>query len=481
MINLPLKILDNVGCLVYSENDHFEIVSSLSGFKNIDASYKDSKIPYICKNKDQYEIGIGLVSSVYDRIIIYRDSIIASSADNQKLVFSSSTKNYFYCFANSTSFNTAFNNLIEVSGVFEVSDCRSFYAVNVSESDALAVLPDPSLNRSLVVEFQTSSGNHTLSIQTNNGEIIDQLLANTYCKFISTGSAWLKIHTQPEVSASFAQSQNFSAMNTLAAGSSGSLQYNDGSYLAGADLYVDDTTNSLLIGGINYSTAHTIIPFSGDTYSVVFNNLKKSADFIVNGSGDKSLFFGSEGRLGINIPSGSRPQTSLHIINNACQEGIRLENRNQCYPANLTLYHKPSTLPADGSLAATLNLSGKNSSNNQIQYSQLRSRILSANTASSSGELAIATDKAGVLIESFVTNADETRIVAGDSEISVSTSGVEFNGSVSLSGLKWPNSTISGQLLMSDGSGNIVLTSPNNSPIIDLLDAGVVVFTGVCT
>jgi hypothetical protein len=268
-------------------------------------------------------------------------------------------------------------------------------------------------------------------------------------------------------------------MSTAGAGASGSLQYNDGSFIAGTDAYFKN--NKLLLGSVNEVSAHTILSTVGGS-NTVFNNTRTAADFIVKGSGDKNLFFGYDGKLGINIPSGARPQTSLHIINNACHEAIRLENRNQCYPANLTLYHKPSTLPADNSIVASINLSSKNSSNNQVDMAQLRGRALSANATSTSGELAFAVDKAGIAVEAMVINADKTTISAtNNNRLQVSSSGIYLSGSVNLSSLKWNGSNTSGLFLVSDGNGNIVLTTANNSPIIDLLEPAVVVFTGVCT
>lgn len=482
MINSPIRLLDNTGCLVYSENDHFMVVGTIAGFDNFNCKdHNNTTFPYLCKNKTDYEIGIGKIVCQEDKIIINKERIISSSKNSKFIIFSKTDTNYLYCFANSINFNTAFNNLIEISDNYVANNCKATYIVDISSKDIAVTLPEASLNHSLAIEFQTSTGDYSLDIYDSNNLLVVTLFANHYCKLISSGKSWIKMNTtNNSINTLSSATAGFSTMNTLAAGGSGSLQYNAGQYLAGSDIYIDNVNNQLLFGSTTSSNATSIIPFSGVS-STIFNNLRGASDFIVRGSGDKSLFFGHEGRLGINIPSGSRPQTSLHIINNACQEAIRLENRNQCYPANLTLYHKPSTLPENNSTAATINLSGKNSSNNQIEYVQLRSRILSANAVSTSGEFAIATEKLGNRIESIITNADKTNIIAGTNSISVSTSGIQLSGDVSISSLKWPTSNISGQLLMSDGNNNIVLTSPNDSSIIDLLDAGIVVFTGVCT
>jgi hypothetical protein len=97
-------------------------------------------------------------------------------------------------------------------------------------------------------------------------------------------------------------------------------------------------------------------------------------------------------------------------------------------------------------------------------------------------ELALTVDKAGVGVDAVVVNADRTTISAtNNNSLSVSSSGIYVNGSINLSSLKWSGSSASGLFLMSDSSGNIVLTNINNSPIINLLEPTLIVFTGVCT
>ena len=119
--------------------------------------------------------------------------------------------------------------------------------------------------------------------------------------------------------------------------------------------------------------AHSVIPTSGDA-STIFNKDLKSGDFIVYGSGApyRNLFFSYDGRVGVNIPSGSRPQTIFHVVNYSCSEILRLENRTSCQPAKLTIYHKPSGL-SNGNICSIVNLAGRDSNNNQKDYAQLYS------------------------------------------------------------------------------------------------------------
>ena len=168
------------------------------------------------------------------------------------------------------------------------------------------------------------------------------------------------------------------------------------------------------------------------------------------------------------VPTTVSPDSlsTLHVVNTLCGEGIRLENRNQCSPANITLYHKPSTVPTNNDIVSTINLSSKNSTNNQVDYAQIRSRALNATSPSTSGEFSIAVNNtSNNLVEIFKVNRD----------------GCYVSGVISASSFKLSVPTTSGNILMSDNSGNIMLTSVVNTPIINLIDGGVVVFTGVLT
>lgn len=481
MINSPLTILDNTGCFFRSEGDSLVLGAALAGYSGISTSHNGLYIPYLCRSRDQYEVGTGIIEVNNSIILLRRIEILSSSSGKNPIVFADSPTNHFYCFANSLSFRTGLNNLVSVEGNFEVSEWRATYLIDISNKPSISKLPPPDKVKSLVVEFQTTDGSYSSTI-VDDKNIIATLSSNTYCKLISTGSSWLRLNViqKSDDKIEALSTQSFSAQNTLTPSESGSVQYNDGTYITGSNIYIDNVNNKILLGNRLESLAHTILSTSGNN-SNIFNNTRAGSDFIVRGSGDKNLFFGHEGRLGVNIPSGSRPQTVLHLVNNACQEGIRLENRNQCYPSNLTLYHKPSTVPANNSIIGTINLSAKNSSNNQIEFAQLRARALSANATSTSGEFAIAVDRSGVLSESLIINANSSSLITNSNRINVSTSGIDLIGQVRLSSLRWSGVASSGQILMSDSSGNLILTNPNNSSIINLLDPGVIVFTGVCT
>jgi hypothetical protein len=479
MINSPLYIFDNTGCSFHSENDHIVIDNPLSGYSGLTSKHIGYSTPYLCKNKEKYEIGIGRIESLNNQLILKRISVLSSSFNNGPVPFGSDAGNCLYSFANSYGFRTAFNNFINQSGTFDVDNIRATYLIDVSSTPAIAKLPPAQDNRSLVIDFQTTDGTNKLSIVQDNQTIVS-LLPNSYTRLISTGLNWLELKDINQGGFAASSVENtFRAMSTPGAGPSGSIQYNNGAIIAGSNAYF--VNNKVLLGANNDINASTILPTSGGL-STVFNNNRTAADFIVNGSGDKGLFFSYDGKFGINIPSGQRPQASLHVLNNVCNEGIRLENRNQCNPAGLTLYHKPSIVPSNNTVVASINLSSKNASNTQVDMVQLRARVLSTTPNATSGELALTVDKAGVGVDAVVINADRTTISATNNNIlSVSSSGIYVNGSINLSSLKWSGSSASGLFLMSDSSGNIVLTNINNSPIINLLEPTLIVFTGVCT
>jgi hypothetical protein len=482
MINSPLYILDNTGCYFYSENDYFVIDYALSGYVGFNKTHIGQNISYLCKSRNGYEIGLGQIDAINDKIILKRIRVLLSSDNNNSITFGKDASNALYSFANSYNFRTGFNNLIEKNNDFIADNTMSTYLVDISKQDIKVKLPDPVHNQSLVLEFKTSSGNHNLYINCKDDINISILSSNNYSRFISTGKEWLELTNNPAISLSAASlnDSGFNILSSPAAGPSGSLQYNDGINIAGSNIYYNSSTKKTLFGSNNASIANIVLPTSGSD-PIVFNQNKSASDFIVNGSGDKSLYFGYDGRLGINMPVGSRPQTALHVINNNCQPGIRLENRNQCVPTNLTLYHKPSTAINNNSLIGTINLSAKNSAGAEVEYSQLRSRAMSYVAASSSGEFSIAVNKNNVLIESIITNPDYTLIKGSNNSIHISSSGINLEGPVQLSSLKWGSPITSGLFLATDNNNNLVLTPIANTPIIGLLDGEVIAFSGACT
>jgi len=480
MINFPITILDNTACYFYSENNYFILGYALSGYKGFDSNQNGLVIPYLCKNQGRYEVGIGQIEYLNNdnKLILNRLKILSSSDNNNPVSFEENSNNALYCFANSYNFNRSLSSLIEVKENTELAPISATYLLDISEKNLNITLPDPTNNENIIIELKTSTGPYVVNI-INGSNYYTTLYADSYIKLACTGSDWIVLVNPDNHSLLDNESATFGALG-VAVGTSGSFQYNNGGDLGDSNVFVGGN-NKVLLGSSEEALAHAILPTSGN-YPTIFNNSRNASDFIVKGSGDKNLFFGYDGKLGINIPSGSRPQTSLHIINSLCQDSIRVENRNQCNPTNITLYHKPSTAIDSNSIIGTINLSCKNSTGNQADYAQLRGKAVSSNAVSTSGEFAVAVNKNGTLIEQLSINGDSAYLgINNTNNIRVNNSGIFLNGKVNLTNIKFSMPTTSGQILLVNNNGEIVLTDIMNSPIINILDGGTVVFTGVCS
>lgn len=505
-MNNIIKIYDNIGAKFTIENSDILVGVCLNGFKTLSSEHVNSFIPYLLKNKETWETGIGFIKSLNDKIYVEKVKTIRSSDNDHAVDFTeislNPNDNHFYVFANESNFATALNNAINVSQDETLNSIRATYLVDISNNNINLTLPSAKDNPSLVLDFKTNNGSNFCRLTEPASNYYLIIPSDTYIKIISDGSCWTSLintSSTNNLSASSLSDNSpvFSSFNTPN-GASGSLQYNNGGLLAEAPIYVGNN-NKLLLGSASETTAYSIIPTSGN-YTTVFNNNKTSSDFIVRGSGDKNLFFSYDGKLGLNIPSGARPLTALHLLNNSCQEGIRLENRNQCYPANITLYHKPNGALTANATIGTLNLSAKNSINNQVDYVQLLARASSFTANATKGEFAVQLENNGLKIEPLKVNTSGTFIsnalYINSLKYSVSVpSGhiltTDNNGNIlprslnsfdtNITSIKYTGSIPSGYILMGNGNGSVVLTNINNSPIINLLDASVVTFTGVCS
>lgn len=460
MIKSPIHIFDNIGANCSIDNNSFIIGQNLTGYKTLSSEHVGHYVSYLIKSGDLWEVGLGLVKYENTKIIVERTRTTRSSNNDTQVVFSGSI-NQFYVFANEYNFNVGLNNCVSLNEDTDIENIRATYLVDLSDKNIQVNLPPATENQGLVLEFK-GLGSKYLQVKSNNNTICI-LSDQQYIKLISNGESWISL---------VSNSQNDSVSSQAAiTGISADIAYNAlleniSGLISGSNLYLGNN-GKLLIGASGEADAASIIPTSGN-YPIVFNNTRVGSDFWVKGSGDKSLYFSYTGKLGINVPITVSPDSlsTLHVVNTLCGEGIRLENRNQCSPANMTLYHKPSTLPANNDIVSTINLSSKNSTNNQVDYAQIRSRALNSTSPATSGEFSIAVNSTNNnLLEIFKANRD----------------GCYVSGVVSASSFKLSVPTTSGNLLMSDSSGNIMLTSVANSPIINLIDGGVVVFTGVLT
>ena len=428
MTNSLTKIFDTIGFSFRTKNNFFIPIEPIKGYNSLNSSHLGYYIPYLVRNYAsdnslEYEVGVGYITLDNTDIVVDRHKVVKSSNNDQKVVFKPSTKSEFYIFANESNFNTGFNNVIVKTSSFTADAIQAVYLVDTSESTMDIVLPSGDKSDNLVLEFKLIAGENPAIIRDSHGLIILSLRnSNRYTKLAYHNHTWhqLKEEQYTPFSAESLGEESFTSQAN-AAGDIYSFQYNqDGSALAGSTMYWSSgNTNKLLLGSSSENLAHTIIPTSGSG-DVVFNNDRTSSDFIVHGSGDRNLFVTYDGRLGLNIPSGSRPQTVFHVVNYVCQEGFRLENRSACHPANITLYHKPSGDLTSDTVVAEINLAGKNSNNNKVDYSKIISKAKDPTSASQKGKLEIVVESAGSGISTIKTDPDATIIGYGNNNLVVS-------------------------------------------------------------
>ena len=474
-----VHVFENVGYLCKATNEKILLDRVLSGYNEFQESNVNTYVPYLIRDnqKQNYEIGLGKLFKDTSYYII-REKVISSSNDNKEINI---TDGQFFIFANEYNFNTAFNNVIVKNSDFDVENIRAIYIVDTSEQHVSAQLPDPKENPSLVVDFKNinnSLGKVKIYYKNSLLHTIEGL--NKYATFASTGQDWVILQDNNNIqlkSFSAASASEFSAQSDPG-GDTGELQYKlDGTTFDGANVFFGND-NKLLFGDSIESQANTILPTSGDN-DVVFNQQYNDSNFSIYGSGEnknilfdsagglgvnvpdhldnptsgniifygedfvnagtsgvKNLFFTYDGRLGLNIPTGTEPYTLAHFVNYNCVEGLRIENRTTCNSANITLYHKPPTVnvPANTD-AATISLSSKDSNGNKKEYARIIGRVLDYSSDSLKGAYVVAVGSGSNLLQTFVSNADQTFISAGTSrmqvannEASISSENIVFSG-----------------------------------------------------
>jgi len=434
MNNQLTKIFDSIGFNVALKNNNFTVGEPVKGYRALNASHIGYYIPYLVRNNDQYEVGVGYVELDGDDIVVQRYQVVRSSQNDQAIKFSAQDKYEFYIFANESNFNTGLNNVVIKNNSFYLEPIMATYLIDSSEQSIDAVLPSYQDSNNLIIEFKLINGNNPLIIRDNSGHILYSLdQSNTYIRIAYKDNTWHELANSSTTNYSTLSSEDNINFSSLAdpAGSLYSFQYKDGpSSFAGSNLYWSSgNTQKLLLGADNETSAHSIIPTSGNDPFII-NNTRKNNDFIVNGSGNKNLFFAYDGRLGLNIPSGSRPQTIFHVVNTICQEGFRLENRKACNAATITLYHAPSGTAVDNTLVSQINLAGKNSSGNEIPYTKLQSTALNVIAGSTKGEFAVivATGVGNDGLKTIKTNPDNSTIGYDNNKLSIDRAGVSKLG-----------------------------------------------------
>lgn len=433
MKNILTKIFDNIGFSFIVQNNKFTMGDPLKGYNLLDSTHVGYYIPYLVRNYAdsviEYEIGVGYVGLENNKIVVERYQVVKSSNNDQLVNFKSSSKREFYIFANENTFNTGLNNIVIKDSSFTVEPQQATYLIDSSSSTIDVILPDNSKSNNLILEFKLVGGNNPIIVRDNTGHIVLSLnMSKSYARLAYKDNTWTDLISSPEISASSFNGEFGILSNPV--GSLYSFQFNDGSNTFGSSnvYWSSGDTNKLLLGSDVENSAHAILPTSG-TASTIFNNDATNSDFIVKGSGTKNMFFSYDGRLGLNIPSGSRPQTIFHVINTVCQEGFRLENRNPCKPASMTLYHVPNGSLTNGDLVAEINLAGKDTNNTtKVDYAKIQSRALDWTASSPKGQFDVVVATTSTGVRTIASNPDNTTIGYSGNNLKINNAGISTLG-----------------------------------------------------
>jgi hypothetical protein len=456
-MNKITKIFNNIGFYCSINQNIIVPNKAIVGYKLLEQDSIGYFIPYLIRNtKDGYkwEIGVGEVKIINSFVCVERVGVSSSSNNNQKTNFIGN-ENEFYLFVNNSNFNSSFNNVILKNDHFNIDNVTSIYLVDNSEKTIDCVLPPANDARNVVIDVKALSSNHNVKVRCCAGEILGS--TNDSIRLVSDGQSWYVMNSF-DATVNFSQLSDNDTFSSLSSpnGDDYSFQYKDGNSLEGSNLYWDSgNSNKLLLGADNENAAHTIIPTSGSE-PVIFNKDLQASDFIVYGSGQsyRNLFFSYDGRVGINIPSGSRPQTIFHVVNYSCSEILRLENRTSCQPAKLTLYHKPSILN-NGNTCSILNLAGRDSAGNQKDYAQIYS--VAKDVSVGNGGLVLSISSQGSTQQPLISGDLNNIVIGYDNNKKID---INNNGTVIVSGSNINVRALSSTFI---GTNNASVSIDNNN------------------
>ena len=474
-----MHIFDNIGCVfTTNNNNNFVILNNLPGYNNLNDTHVGSSIPYLVRNiidnsNIEWEVGVGIVQKNDSAIVVADRSVVSSSNQNSMVNFSSKGSKQFYLFVNSLNFNTGFNNISFQNNSFTIDNIKTVYIVDTSTGYIEADLIDAAKNKALEIFFKVV-GSGSLGIKHNDKTLLS-LSNDDYASIISTGLDWVVLNTNNSNinSLSFNDDENIFSAQSNPNGDDRSLQYNNSGSFAGANAYIGNN-NKILLGSATESSAKVILPSSG-TFDTIFNQTKESGNFIVYGSGNlpnypsRNLIFTHDGRFGLNMPSGIKPATVFHIINNICQEDIRLENKSSCdFPAHIALYKNPYALTnADDNIIGKVSFSAKNSAGAKITYASIEAKTKSL--ANNDGQISLIVSDGNSTKTTLTSHPDSTIISNGNGKIEVSSSGdsiVFDNSSIQLR-----SSNISIATTGNDGTVGIRASNITTTGIVSVLNS----------
>jgi hypothetical protein len=427
MANKLVKVFDNIGFNFQIINGKISPIKTLVGFNGLNQKHVGYYIPYICRNKklNLLEIGIGDVQNDDSgNVIINKHKIVVSSNNNNAVNFENDSNNEFFVFANQNIFNSSISNVVVIDSNTFIDNVSAIYLADCSNQSVSVTLPEISQAENLVLEFKNISPNHDLIIRDSKGGSVTILDGQkSYSKLVTTNDQWISLDNNNSTEYLNTQSSEpILSAQSSPVGDDFSLQYKQGSNFADSNMYWDSVNNDLLLGADNSTDAYSVIPTSGNR-PLYINQKKLNSDLVVYGSGNRNLFFSYDGRLGLNIPSGSRPSTIFHIVNTVCQEGFRLENRNACHPADITLFHKPNSAIVNGSIISQINLAGKNTSGNKTDYGSIEALAINTTANLEEGGLQFKIAAASTGVKVFDSNYSATTVGYSGNSLTINRTG----------------------------------------------------------
>ena len=371
--------------------------SALSYYTSL-SSLVNKYVPYYLKHDSlqEWEYGLGRVIDNGGQIVLARGgydsvtTIYKSSNSNAKVILSAGTKSVI-AVIDAERINHGGNNFALKTSSFVADTVQTTYGISASGSNVTVSLPSASGNKNLLLSFRSlNSSTNNIIISPSGSQLIDGAStltlspATKFTSIISDGSGWYELNNEIQIDSA-----------GLPAGSSGNLQFklNEVDFAGSNNLHWDNS--NLILGGSSIASGNIILPaFSGQ--NIVLNNKAYNADFQVKGTGtvNQLYFDASTGRLGVNT---NTPSSVLHLVGRCANETLRLETSSECASGTqLTLYHNSTSGSEVGDYPAIINLAGRNSNAQQVNYAQIKSRILGTTINNTSGELLFNVDLSGV-------------------------------------------------------------------------------------
>ena len=461
---------NNVGNITSSDGLNDLLLGSPISYHTSLDSLLNKYVPYYLRHSslEEWEYGLGKVITVGGQTVLARGgydsttTIYKSSNSNAKVALSSGSKTVA-AIINAERINHGGNNFDLKTSNFIADTLQTTYGILASGSNLTVSLPSASGNKNLILSFRSlNQSTSDIVISASGSQRIDGSASVTlspeekYTSIISDGSGWYELNNQIQVDSA-----------GLPAGSSGNLQFKVNGVDFGGTNQLHWNTSGLLLGASSVSSANVVLPATSGQ-NTIFNKQSYDADFQVKGTGtvNQLYFDASTGRLGVTTSS---PSSILHLVGRCANETMRLETSTECPSGSvLTLYHNASNGVQAGDYPAIINLAGRNSNGQQVNYAQIKSRVLGTSINSTSGELLFNVDLSGVstnIISVHPTKTslglnnqsnDKNNILIGNQIVNSGYSNLIAGNNSSVSGATSNNSVLLGHSSSVVGNGNLV-------------------------